>query len=82
MSMILQKISAEHFTGFDELFLASEGKAGVVVTFLAILELAKERLIELVQAQPYANIHIRVATGISSEITPEITPEGSQGVQS
>ncbi|MFT7412497.1 MAG: segregation and condensation protein A [Paraglaciecola sp.] len=66
MSLILQQISSEHFTSFDELFQASEGKAGVVVTFLAILELAKESLIELVQAQPYANIHIRVAQGAPS----------------
>jgi segregation and condensation protein A len=66
MSLILQQISSDHFTGFDELFLASEGKAGVVVTFIAILELAKENLIELVQAQPYANIHIRVAQGVQS----------------
>jgi segregation and condensation protein A len=63
MSLILQQISSEHFTGFDELFKASEGKAGVVVTFLAILELAKESLIEIVQAQPYANIHVRIASG-------------------
>jgi segregation and condensation protein A len=70
MSLILEKISSEHYTGFDELFLASEGKAGVVVTFLAILELGKENLIELVQARPYANIHIRVS------------PRFSQGVQS
>jgi segregation and condensation protein A len=70
MSLILEKISSEHYTGFDELFLASEGKAGVVVTFLAILELGKENLIELVQARPHANIHIRVS------------PRFSQGVQS
>ena len=63
MSLILEKISSENFTAFDQLFQASEGKAGVVVTFLAILELAKESLIELVQAQPYANIHIRVSQG-------------------
>ena len=63
MTMILQQVSSHEFTGFDELFQASEGKAGVVVTFLAILELAKESLIELVQAQPYANIHVRVAQG-------------------
>jgi len=45
----------------------------VVVTFLAILELAKESLIELVQVQPYTNIHIRVSLG---------DPLGdSQGVQ-
>jgi segregation and condensation protein A len=66
MSLILQNISSEHFTGFDQLFQASEGKAGVVVTFLAILELSKESLIELVQAQPYANIHIRVSGGVQS----------------
>jgi segregation and condensation protein A len=63
MSLILQQLSADDFTGFDQLFHASEGKAGVVVTFLAILELAKESLIELVQAQPYANIHVRTAQG-------------------
>jgi segregation and condensation protein A len=78
MSLILQQIGSEHFTGFDELFLASEGKAGVVVTFLAILELAKEGLIELVQAQPYANIHIRVSSGVSPKVSPEI----SKGAQS
>ncbi|GAC20971.1 segregation and condensation protein A [Paraglaciecola arctica] len=65
MSLILEQISADHFTGFDELFHASEGKAGVVVTFLAILELAKESLIELVQAQPYANIHIKMSGPIN-----------------
>lgn len=63
MSFILEKISAEHYTGFDELFYASEGKAGVVVTFLAILELAKESLIDLVQAEPYANMHVKIRTG-------------------
>ena len=61
MSLILEQISSDHFTGFDELFHASEGKAGVVVTFLAILELAKESIIELVQAQPYSNIHIKMS---------------------
>ena len=61
MSLILEQLSTEHFTGFDELFHASEGKSGVVVTFLAILELAKESLIELVQAQPYTNIHVKMS---------------------
>lgn len=61
MSMILEKVSRHSFTGFDALFEASEGKAGVVVTFLAILELVKENLLELVQAEPYANIHVKVS---------------------
>lgn len=60
MAMILEKISLEHFTGFDQLFSAREGRAGVVVTFLAILELVKENLVEMVQGEPYANIHIKV----------------------
>ncbi|MGS2720837.1 segregation and condensation protein A [Paraglaciecola aestuariivivens] len=63
MSLILQQLQADDFTGFDQLFHASEGKAGVVVTFLAILELAKENLIELVQGQPYANMHVRLSQG-------------------
>ncbi len=62
MSMILERVSRHHFTGFDELFEASEGKAGVVVTFLAILELVKENLLELVQGEPYANIHVKVSS--------------------
>lgn len=60
MAWILEQVSREHFTGFDRLFNANEGKAGVVVTFLAILELVKESLIEMVQSEPYANIHIKV----------------------
>ncbi|MFQ3197016.1 MAG: segregation and condensation protein A [Paraglaciecola sp.] len=63
MATILEKISSEHFTGFEQLFSVKEGKSGVVVTFLAILELCKEQLIELVQAQPFANIHIKIKTG-------------------
>lgn len=62
MATILAQINSEHFTGFDQLFSVKEGKAGVVVTFLAILELCKEQLIELVQAQPFANIHIKINT--------------------
>lgn len=62
MSMILERVSRDHFTSFDALFEPEEGRAGVVVTFLAVLELVKEKLIELVQAQPYANIHVKVNT--------------------
>jgi segregation and condensation protein A len=60
MSRILEQLSADHFSGFDTLFHASEGRAGVVVTFLAILELAKEHLIELVQNAPFSNIHVKL----------------------
>lgn len=77
MSLILEQISADEFTGFDELFHANEGKAGVVVTFLAILELTKESLIELVQGQVFGNIHVRLNR---SEQDQEL-PEDNQGLQ-
>ncbi|MCV2883865.1 segregation/condensation protein A [Aestuariibacter sp. AA17] len=60
MSQILERLSETQFTEFDALLSPSEGKAGVVVTFLATLELIKETLVELVQAEPYAQIHIRL----------------------
>lgn len=63
MSLILEKVSRDSFTSFDALFEPKEGKAGVVVTFLAILELVKENLLELVQAEPYSNIHVKVSIG-------------------
>jgi segregation and condensation protein A len=44
---------------FVELFTAEEGRLGVVVTFMAILELVKESLVELVQNEPFAVIHVR-----------------------
>ncbi|MCC2615267.1 segregation/condensation protein A [Aestuariibacter halophilus] len=63
MSRILEQVGSESYTTFDALFSADEGKAGVVVTFLALLELVKESLVELVQAAPFANIHVRLAGG-------------------
>lgn len=63
MSLILEKLTADEFSGFDELFHAREGKAGVVVTFLAILELAKEHLIDLVQGEAFGNIHVKLSLG-------------------
>ncbi|GAB5380967.1 MAG: ScpA family protein [Aliiglaciecola sp.] len=60
MSRILELLDHDKFVEFETLFAKSEGKAGVVVTFLAILELAKESLIELVQAQPLSHIHLKL----------------------
>ncbi|MBY5993845.1 segregation and condensation protein A [Ferrimonas balearica] len=59
MSRILEMLSPEAFTPFDALFTPEEGRAGVVVSFLAILELTKEQLIELQQAAPGSQIHVR-----------------------
>ena len=54
--------NAERFTEFSSLFDVTEGRIGVVVTFLAILELMKESLIELVQTDPYSPIHVKART--------------------
>ena len=59
MTQILDTVQAENFTAFADLFESSEGRQGVVVTFMAILELIKQQLIELVQAEAYASIHVR-----------------------
>ncbi len=60
MSEVLERLKGGGFVPFVELFTAEEGKLGVVVTFMAILELVKESLIELVQNEPFAAIHVRV----------------------
>nr|WP_245955173.1 ScpA family protein [Kushneria indalinina] len=59
MMAILDRIHSEQFTSFEDLFDPQEGKAGVVVTFMAMLELSKERLIEIVQNAPLSPIHVR-----------------------
>ena len=59
MVIVLDRISAEDFTPFNDFFNPAEGRMGVVVSFIAILELLKESLIELVQNEPYAPIYVK-----------------------
>ncbi|OED44017.1 segregation and condensation protein A [Endozoicomonas sp. (ex Bugula neritina AB1)] len=59
MSEVLSMLSAERFTPFVALYRVDEGRLGVVVTFMAIMELIKESLIELVQSEPYGPIHVK-----------------------
>jgi len=59
MTRILEKINGENFLSFESLFDLSEGRMGLVVTFMAILELLKESLIVLVQQQPFAPMHVK-----------------------
>lgn len=61
MSKILDTLKAETFTAFTELFDIEEGRPGVVVTFLAILELVRESLVVLVQAESFGPIHVKLA---------------------
>jgi segregation and condensation protein A len=59
MSAILSALGATRFVEFTQLFQVEEGRMGVTVTFIAILELVRERLIEIVQAEPFAPLHVR-----------------------
>jgi len=61
MSSVLKNVRAEGFTDFTKLFTPEEGKAGVVVTLLAVLELLKQSLIELVQTEVFGQIHVKAA---------------------
>lgn len=61
MSAVLLSLEGERYMDFSELFDPTEGRVGVVVTFLAVLELLKGSLIDLVQAEPFGPIHVRAA---------------------
>jgi segregation and condensation protein A len=63
MSLVLERLHGCDFVAFVDLFELHEGRAGVVVTFLAMLELIKSATIELVQAEPFAPIHVRLRGG-------------------
>ncbi|MCW8881033.1 MAG: segregation/condensation protein A, partial [Sedimenticola sp.] len=62
MSSVLERINAESFTLFTDLFDPEEGRLGVVVTFLAILELVKGSLIDLIQAESFGQIHVKAVS--------------------
>jgi segregation and condensation protein A len=59
MSDVLGALANQAFVEFTQLFRPEEGRMGVTVTFSAILELLREGLIEIVQSEPYAPIHVR-----------------------
>ncbi|QQX78699.1 segregation/condensation protein A [Shewanella sp. KX20019] len=59
MTQILAKLNAQTYLPFEALFDFEEGRSGVVVSFLALMELVKELLVELVQAEPFSTIHVR-----------------------
>ncbi len=59
MSQVLERLSGQQFVPFVALFSAREGRLGVVVTFLAIMELIKESLVEIVQTDSFGPIHVK-----------------------
>ena len=61
MSLVLKKLQGRRFVEFEELFDPAKGVPVLVVTFIALLELAKEALIEITQAEVFAPIYVRLA---------------------
>lgn len=61
MSSILNVMRDDNFVEFTALFTIEEGRRGVIVTLLAILELLKESLIEMIQNEPFSSIHVKAA---------------------
>ena len=61
MSIVLRQLQGRKFVEFENLFDPSLGTPVLVVTFIALLELAKETLIEITQAEAFAPIYVRLA---------------------
>jgi len=61
MTDVLAAVDGGAFLDFIQLFKPEEGRMGVTVTFIAILELMREGLIEIVQTEPYGSLHVRAA---------------------
>jgi segregation and condensation protein A len=61
MSSILRQLQSSRFVEFGDLFDPARGVPVLVVNFVALLELAKETLIEITQAEPFAPIYVRLA---------------------
>ncbi len=60
MSSILETLKERDFSLFTDLFTFNEGRNGLVVSFMALLELLKQSMIEIVQAEPFGPIHVKV----------------------
>lgn len=77
MTDVLSRLSNGNFHRFESLFDPREGKLGVVVTFLSILELAKEQLLDIVQEGPLAPIYLKsLAAGEDGEhVIPDLSSE-------
>jgi segregation and condensation protein A len=75
MGELLGRLEGTAFRRFETLFDPTEGRLGVVVTFLAMLELAKEMLIEIVQEQPLAPIYVKAKASMSGDDADHVADE-------
>jgi segregation and condensation protein A len=77
MSTILENLKGSDSLLFSQLFVRKEGRHGVVVSFLAILELSKERLIDIIQSEPFAEIRVRAAEAFTETYAETETKAGA-----
>jgi segregation and condensation protein A len=66
MGIVLRHLQGQRFVEFEHLFDPNQGPQVLVVTFIALLELAKETLIEITQAESFAPIYVRLAYSTAS----------------
>ena len=75
MSEILEAVTVatgEQFVAFSELFKIEEGRSGVIVTFIAVMELIKESLLDLIQTEPFSPIHVKARSDSMETIEPSL----------
>ena len=80
MGELLQALGSQRFVEFSSLFRVEEGRLGIVVTFLSLLELAKELLIEIVQEEPLAPVFVRSLSAASDGETDAPEPDLIEGL--
>jgi len=77
MGELLSRLDDNGFHRFESLFDPAEGRLGIVVTFLSMLELAKEMLVEIVQEAPLAPIYVKAKTS-HGETTSDLADDPAQ----
>jgi segregation and condensation protein A len=79
MTAVLAAVEGAGLVEFTRLFTAEEGRAGVVVSFMAILELTRQRLVDIVQTEAFGSIHVRAARAeeaYADDTDPPAAPPG------
>lgn len=73
MSMLLDKLQSREFLRLEEIFNPEEGRMGLVVSFIAILELVKDKIVVVIQNTPFSAVHVKSITAV--EIKEESADE-------
>lgn len=74
MTLLLEKLQSRQFLRLEEMFSVEEGRMGLVVSFIAILELVKDHVLIVVQNTPYAPLHVKAVTN-ATMVTDEQVDE-------